>query len=81
MNLFGLKGVADKLLSNFPWNEPEYGHLSLTIGSDRIEVSGNSKAINWAMKTSCITEMDRRVLVINIPDDDVYENSIPPSAS
>jgi len=81
MNLFALKGVADKLLSNFPWNESDYGHLSLMIGSDRIEVTGNHEAINWIMKTPCITEMDRRVLVINVPDEDVYESSVPPPSA
>ena len=70
MKLFALKAICDKILSNFPWGREEEG-IYLTIHSSYIEISGSKEAISWVMNTHYISDFERRLLVVNVPDEDL----------
>lgn len=72
MKLFGLKAICDKILGNFPWNRDEEG-ICLTIHSNHIEISGSKEAISWVMNTDYISDFERKLIIANVPGEDVWD--------
>lgn len=79
MNLFELKRVADKLLTNFPYKK--HGSIGVHIQSSSIRVTGNGDALTVIMHSDILTENERNLLVYEVSDEDIYStNTNPPDS-
>lgn len=76
MDLFELKRIADKLITNFPWHK-DHGGIAVQIQGNSLKVAGTDDAITVIMHSDILTELEKDVLVYEVSDfidwPDTYE--------
>lgn len=79
MDLFQLKKIADKLITNFPFKK--HGNIGVHIQSGSIRVTGNGDALTVIMHSDILTDAEKNVLVYEVSNEDIYStNTNPPDS-
>jgi hypothetical protein len=68
MDLFELKRIADKLITNFPWHK-DHGGIGVQIQANSLRVVGTGDAITVIMHSDILTEREKDMLVYEVDDD------------